>query len=356
MSGYLPERQVWATPVTLRRLRRLETGGQVVVGERGVVRPDDVVIRGEVAGEPLAVPVARLLELADPSLDRYLTRRPGEPVRQGEVIARVRGFFGLGARTCVSPASGVLELGADGSGQVFVVPAPQELRVLAHYPGTVVSVIPGRGVVIEFTAVGLQGIVGCGGDSGGRLVVLAGPTEPISADRVSQRLADAVLVGGSADSTCLRQAAEAGVRGVVVGSLRASAYEACLAESRRLPLVVTEGFGLRGMSRRCFELLRQHEGREARIRGGEGAEAGEPPEVVVPVRSPSAPRARPPALELGALVRIAAGPRALAVGQVVAVGAAPGRCSSGHISRWIDVKLDDEVVRVPVPNVELVGF
>lgn len=226
----------------------------------------------------------------------------------------------------------------------------------AHYPGVVVSVLPLRGVVIEFAAVGAQGIVGCGGEAGGRVRVLAEARECITAARVSPRWAGTVIIGGSIDPGGLRRAAEVGVQGIVVGSLRASVFEEALAEQHRLPIVVTEGFGQGGMAERAFDVLRQCEGLEARLAGGTLGNPTDLPEVVVPVDAPSAPRPKAPSLELGAAVRIVAGPRAFAVGTVASVGAEPRAFPGGVVDRWCAVALDDEQeVVVPRMNVELVG-
>jgi len=356
MAGSLLQRQLWTKPAAIRRMRRLDADGRVLVTEGEVVQPEDVILRGERVPAPLLVPAARILKLSDPSLDRYLTKRQGEAVRQGEVIAKTSGLLGLGTRACQSPAAGTLELGPSGSGEVLIALPAQDVEVRAHYPGVVVSVLAPRAVVVEFAAVGVQGIVGAGGESGGTLRVLSGPYAAISANRISNAFVGSVLVGGSADLAALRRAAVAGVAGMVVGSVSGAAFEAFVAERHPMPLVVTDGFGAGGMARRCFDVLQQHESREARVRGAEGGDGAEPPEVFVPIDDPAAPRTRPPVLELGALVRIVAGAEAFAVAQVSAVGAAPAQLPSGLVSRWIEVQLDDgRQVRVPVENVELLG-
>lgn len=355
MAGSLLQRQLWAKPAAIRRMRRMNADGRVLVTEGEVVQPEDVILRGERVPAPLLVPVARILKLSEPSLDRYLTKRQGEAVRQGEVIAQTSGFLGLGTRACQSPVAGTLELGPSGSGEVLIAPPAQDVEVRAHYPGVVVSIVPPHAVVIEFAAVGVQGVVGAGGEGGGTLRVLSGPHAAISANRISNAFVGSVLVGGLADLAALRRAAMAGVAGMVVGSVSGAAFEAFVAERHPMPLVVTDGFGAGGMAQRCFDVLQQHESREARICGVEGA-SGEPPEVFVPIDDPAAPRTRPPVLELGALVRIVAGAEAFSVAQVSAIGAAPALLPSGLVSRWIEVRLDDgRQVRVPVENVELLG-
>jgi hypothetical protein len=355
MAGVIPERALWARPVVLRRVRQLSLDGRVVVGERAVVKASDLVARGLRPALPVVVPVARLLQLGEPSLDRYMARHHGETIRQGELLAHKRGFVGLGSRSCRSPVAGTVQMGSPGTGEVLVVPPPEEVELRAQFPGTVVSILPLHGVVIELTAVGLQGIVGIPGETGGRIRVLSGPDQEIPSTRLTERLSGAVVVGGSIGLAALRRAAEVGVHGVVVGSLRASAYQRFVADNHDLPLIVTEGFGTSGMPEQVFEVLRQSEGRDARLQGG-GTD-GEPPEVLIPADDNTATRAKPPSLALGSMVRIVAGRHAFSLGQVSAVGGHPMRFPSGVVSRWIEVRLaDGTAARVPVANVELLGF
>lgn len=356
MVGALTERWLWTRPVILRRVRQMDVDGRVLVGERASVRPGDLLAHAQRSLPPTVIPAARVLGLVDPSLDRCMVRRPGDVVREGEVLAQRGGVLGIGSRVCRSPVSGTLQMGPRGSGELLVTPPPEEVELRAHLPGRVVSILPLRGVVVELAAMGAQGVAGRPGEAGGRIRVLSGPDQEIPANRVTDRLSATVLVGGTIGLTSLRRAVEVGVGAVVVGSLRAAALEAHLADPRGVPLVVIDSFGPRGMGRRCYEMLRQCEGREARVQVGSGGEDGDLPEVLVPLDDASAARQRRGALVLGALVRIVAGRHAFAVGQVVAVGAGPVRFASGLVGRWVDLLLEDgSQVRVPLVNVELVG-
>jgi hypothetical protein len=356
--GIIGERRIWSTPVLLRRARRLPVDGRVVVREQGIVRPDDIVARGEVEETSIVIPVANLLGLGDRPVEPFLQCRPGDAVAKDEVIARKKGPLGIGGRSCSSPVEGKLASGPLGSGEYLITPAPAEISVRAHYPGVVASIIPQRGIVVQVAAVGAQGLVGVGGETGGPIKVLAGPHESISAGRIVPRLAGSIIVGGQADLATLRRATALGAAGLVVGSLHASAFASYLAEPQRIPLVVTDGFGASGMAAAIHDLLSRNEGKDARLtaneNGTDGLDGAEPPEILIPVDSREAVRPRPIRLELGSRVRVTAGRDGFPIATVTAIGATPFRFDSGLVTDWIEVQLDDERrVRVPLANAEL---
>jgi hypothetical protein len=356
--GIIGERRIWSTPVLLRRARRLPVDGRVVVREQGILRPEDIVARGEREGSAIVIPVAKALRLGSHPVEPCLLCRPGDAVAKDEVIARKKGALGLGGHSCLSPVAGKFASGPVGSGEYLVTPAPTEIEIKAHYPGLVVSLIPQRGIAIQLAAVGAQGLVGVGGETGGPIRVLAGPREAISAGRIVPRLAGCIIIGGQADLAALRRATALGAAGLVIGTLRASVFASYLAEPQRIPLVVIDGFGTTGMSPAVHDLLRLNEGKDARLtaneHGTDGLDGPEPPEILIPVDSREAVRVRPLRLGLGSRVRIVGGHDGFATATVTAIGATPVRFDSGLVADWVDVQLDDERhVRVPLTNVEL---
>ena len=356
----LTERRVWSSPTVLRRVRKLPFDGQVLVREGRVVRIDDVVAATERPLRPVLVRVAAALGLRAEPVEPYLLRKPGDSVSAGDVLARRKRPLGIGSRTCLSPVSGKLVSGPAGSGDYMVIPASEPVEIRAHYPGVISAVIPLHGVVVRTTAIGAQGLVGCGGEGGGPIRVIAGALEPISPGRLIARLTGAVVVGGSADLATLRRAAALELGAIVVGSVRASVYEAYLAEAKKVPLLVLDAFGTGGMSEFIHELLRTREGAEARVTTGEPplglTSDGQPPEIVIPVNEGEAHGDRPIALDLNSRVRITAGPDAIADGLVTAIGKSPAALGPDLIADWVEVTVEGkQPVRVPIANLELMA-
>jgi hypothetical protein len=356
----IAERRVWIEPTSLRRVRVLPVEGQVLFREQRSVRIDDVVARAERPKPPLLLSISRALRVNSGPVEPYLLRRPGDDVAAGEVIARISGPLGTRKRECVSPVDGQLVSGPSGSGDYLVVPKPEVVELAAHYPGVVGAVIPQRGIVVQTTAVGAQGLAGFGGEGGGAIRVVSGAIEPISPGRLVPRLAGAVVVGGNADLSTLRRAVALGLGGVVVGSLPASVFAAYQLEEKTVPLLIVDGFGSGGMSPFVHDLFRRHEGLEARITTGVpplGLIRGEqPPEILVAVNSAEPLRDRPLTLKVGSRARVVAGLDDVADGLVREIGDKPMSFAPGLAAKWVEVVVDGkQPIRVPLVNVELMA-
>jgi hypothetical protein len=356
----IAERRVWTAPTSLRRVRTLPIEGQVLFREQRSVRINDVVARAERPQPPVLLSIASALGIRSGPVEPYLLRRPGDAVAAGEVITRVKGPLGIRNREFACPVDGQLVSGPPGSGDYLIIPKPEMVELAAHYPGVVGAVIPQLGIVIQTTAVGTQGLAGYGGEGGGPIRVVAGASEPISPGRLVPRLAGAVAVGGNADLATLRRAVSLGLGGVVVGSLPASVFEAYMLEEKTVPLLIVDGFGSGGMSPFVHDLLRRHEGLEARITTGEpplGLIAGEqPPEILIAVIHAEPKRDRPLTLKVGSRVRVVAGLDDIADGVVREIGSRPMAFTPRLAASWIEIAVDGrQPIRVPLANVELMA-
>jgi hypothetical protein len=199
-----------AIPLTLIQVeRRLPAKGEVLVrlGER--VEPTDVVARVHQTQDFRIVDVARKLGVPKSQVKRFLLKSVGDTVEAGQPIA-MRG--GLPGRKVPAPAKG--EIMAVGNGRVLLEVAPELIEVRAYLKGTISTVTPGMGVVIEATGAIVQGRWGCGGEAYGVLRVLAEkPDEPLRAKSIDVAAHGAIIVGGGwVDAAALEQAQQLQVR------------------------------------------------------------------------------------------------------------------------------------------------
>ncbi len=343
---------------TIRRERLLPVEGEVLVREGAHVDALSVVARAEVPGRYYILNVAQALRVSPEIVARYIRRRPGQSVEVGQVVARRRAGLGLLPRVVRAPRSGVVA--AVGGGRVLLESAGEPVELRAWLPGTVSSVIPKQGVLIETAGTWIQGVWGSGGESFGVLKVLAdGPDQPLEARSIDVSCHGAVLVGGSTmDQEALQQALELQVRGIVVGSLKPDLLE--MAKRVPFPVVTTEGIGQAPMAHPIFRLLQASDGREAAINGHNEPRWGAVrPEIVIPL--PAQKSAPPPPLpdrplEVGARIRVTRGPMLGAVGSVTHLPAQPLALETGARVWGAIVALDrDGEQYVPFLNLELLG-
>ncbi len=336
----------------LRVERVLPMEGEVYVSQGRRLRPHDLVARGELPGYASALPVAGLGAGDDGEGSVRLLKQPGDTVVAGEVIAVKRGFLGRERPVCTSPEAGVVVAVEAAKGYIVIGAPAQTLDLAAGVTGVVASVVPQRGAVIEVNAVHAQGLLMCGAETFGAL--RAGARNPGDAVQPDAASSGCILFGGTADDEIIAAASRAGVRALVVGSIPAATWLRLRAGAvPEVAIFVSEGIGRTPMAERTFGELLDVQGQIALLvpRG-----VAARPELVVSVEGATYVEAALPKLEIGAGVRVAAGPCAGQWGHVVALPGAARRLPGGLVCQLADVALvRGERLSVPLANLELVG-
>ncbi|MBE3590149.1 MAG: hypothetical protein IMW98_04930 [Firmicutes bacterium] len=386
-SAYTPGLKVTGS-TRIRKTRRLPIPGEVLVRAGDTVRPDTVVARALLPGNPQTLNLANLLGAQPSDIVDYMLKKQGEAVAAGEPIARSRGFFGLGAREVRSPISGTIELVSTVTGQLTLREPPIPVEIQAYIHGRVVEILEREGVTVETSGALIQGIFGVGGERFGTLrVVVERPTDELDETRIRPEHKGCVVVGGSLVTRgALRKAGEVGVAGIVVGGIvdvdlvEYVGHDIGVAitgqEDVPATLIVTEGFGPMAMAERTFQLLRRLEGREASINGATQIRAGVMrPEVVVSTASAAAaavsaataadagaPGAADPedeatVLDIGTRVRVIREPFFGRLGVVTALPPELTPIETEARVRVVTVQLRDsgETITIPRANVEILA-
>lgn len=340
--------------IAIKRERLLPVRGEVLVNMGARVEPTDVVARASLGGELHVVEVGKTLSVKNEALDRYLLKAVGDTVEEGEAVAAKGGRLLPLRRVCRSPIAG--RIVAIESGRVVLKSRTKTFELHAHYSGTVVSVMPSLGVVIETKGALVQGVWGAGGEAQGVLKMLAeDPKEVLVTETIDVGCHGSVIVSGSlADEKVLQQAEQMQVRGIVVGSIEAGLRERD--SDFPCPIIVTEGMGRVPMSSVVFELLRSNAGREVSISGKTQPRWGAVrPEILIHSQRREIVPARQQ-LEVGVQVRVIRQPYLGSVGKVVSLPSQPRVVDSGAMLKGAVVELEEGGrVFVPYANLELVG-
>jgi hypothetical protein len=356
----MPETRI--TPLTfVRRERILPARGEVLVRLGDLVGPADVVACCQVPGSVEVVDISRELGLPGDRATRCVRKAVGDVVQPNEVLASHRSLLAPLGPSSTARAGG--RIMAVQSGLVLIESAPTTYLLRAHIAGRVASVMPGLGVVIATNAALIQGMWGCGGEAEGVLRVLADePAKPLRAGSIDLSCRDTIVVGGSGfDEEALYQAVQAGVRGIIAGSLNSDLIPAVI--KLPFPVVVTEGFGSCPMSEMAFSLLQANAGREAMLDAGtQPGRGARRPELLIPAQSgdarPAEPLAEPdamPELRPGMRVRALRAPYLGRIGTVAGLPARALRLESGVRLPVAEVRFDaGQPVLIPLANLELV--
>jgi len=356
---------------TVSKTRKLPIRGEVCVNVGDEVNFDKIIARTQLSGNPEIINAALLLGVETQELPEHVTKKIGEKVAGGEVIAASGSLFGFMKKQVTSPVDGTMESISDATGQIIIRGLPVPVEIDAYIPGRVVELLPGEGAVIETNAAFVQGIFGVGGETHGRIrMAVDSPDEVLTDDKITSQDKGAVVVGGSLVTLeALRKGAEVGVACIVAGGVNHTDVTTFIGEEIGvaitgqeevgLTLIITEGFGKMNMSRRTFDLLKSFEGRMACANGATQIRAGVlRPEIIIPhekVGPQVADKELASGMVPGTPVRIIRLPYFGAIGKVVSLPVELQQVESRSFVRVLTVELDDgRIVSVPRANVEII--
>jgi hypothetical protein len=359
--------QIW-----LVKERILPLKGDVIVSKGDVVEPDTVVAQTHLPGPVEPVNVANVLGVPPEDINDCMLKQEGDPVEEGEVIARSSSFFGLFKSECKSKIKGSVENVSHVTGQVLLRGTPMPVQVKAYLKGEVTEIHPDEGVTVACIGAFVQGIFGIGGETHGEIkVVCTSYDETLDEAKITADCADKVVVGGSrVTAAALKKAIDVKARGVVTGGFDDRdlrdflGYDLGVAitgsEDLGITLVVTEGFGEIAMAEKTFALLKRHEGKMACINGATQIRAGViRPEVVIPKQASGLKEEVHETdiggLSIGSPVRIIRQPYFGALGSVTDLPAPLQVLESESKARVLEVELDGgKRAVIPRANVEMI--
>lgn len=359
--------------VLVTKKRILPLKGEVVVKVGDKVSPDTVVARTNLPGNVEPINIANILGLPPEDVPEHMLRKEGERVKENEVIAKSKSFFGLFSSECRSKAEGTVESVSSITGQVLIRGNPIPVEIKAYLEGEVVEVFPKEGVSVSTWGSFIQGIFGIGGETHGEIkIVTKDNTEVLTDTLIDKECAGKVIVGGSlVTSLAIKKAVSVGAKGIVVGGFDDKdlreflGYDLGVAitgsEELGITLVVTEGFGQINMAERTFNLLKSKQGKKACINGATQIRAGViRPEVVIPYTDDIHRKIETEAfenigLDIGSPIRVIRQPHFGRLGKVVGLPSPLQKLESESSARVLEVEFEDKTrAIIPRANVEMI--
>lgn len=339
---------------TIVRERVLPVAGKVNAHMNQRVNPTDVIAEANFAREHVLLDVARTFGVSPNAADKMIKVNEGDKLSQGALVAESGGIF---SRSIRAPRPGRVMVA--GSGQVLMEVGDARVELKAGLPGTVIQVLPERGVVIRTAGALVQGMWGNGRiDNGLMRVLLDKPDDVLAADRLDVSMRGSVILGGHIrDVETLRAAADLTVRGMIVSSMLSPLIQA--AYQMRYPILVLDGFGALPMNSAAFKLLTTNKEREVTVNAEHfDRYSGNRPEVIIPL--PIADEPDEPqhytTFAVGLTVRMRRPPFTGVIGTIANLPAGLSLLQNGLRAPAADVKLENgETVTVPLVNLEVVG-
>lgn len=354
---------------TVTKERVLPIAGEVTVKVGDTVTAETIVAQTHVPSDVHMRPIAYIVGCEPYELPTYMKFKEGDFVKEGDLMAETKSFFGLFHSTHYSKHTGTIELISDVTGMVAIREPPTPVQLNSFIPGKITAIVEDLAVTIETEAALIQGIFGIGGERHGELMIIAEPDEVLTMDHITKECNGKILVGGSlVTAEILKKASDFGVKGIVVGGLRRDdlnkylGYEIGVAitgqENINLTCIITEGFGEMRMAGHIYNLLKSHNGRPASINGATQIRAGViRPEIIVPLQDNARVDEEETltyGMEIGTRVRVIRQPYFGALGSVAELPIELQAVETESHVRVLNVKLEDgRIVTVPRANVEI---
>ena len=225
--------------------------------------------------QPTIIDIARQMGIKPAHIRGYLKFKQGDFIQAGQSLVKLA----PGKPLITSPKTGTLQTSNTTDGTIVIKYDLEPVRMESFVSGTITHVKENWSALVEGQGVVLHGIIGFGKDTSGTLHVLH------DSDHLNAELQNRIVIYPQpVDARFLSDCASAGVRGVIIPSIRNAEWVAfsgreisvALTGDEDIPLTVilTEGFGTVDMLESDFRFLKEMEGRIASLRGRTQIRAG----------------------------------------------------------------------------------
>lgn len=349
MPIYLDVLQV--SPHTIiRRICRLTLPGKVLVSPGDDVRPQEIVAEATLQAGVISLDIERGLGVSREEADACVLRKPGDRLKEGDLIAQCEGTL---TRLIRSPADGTL---LDVSrGKAVLATGYQTFTVQAGLIGVVEDIFPEYGIQLRVEGSLVQGEWGNGRMGEGTLQVFE-ETSTEEEGELSLVPGSILALNALTDPKWFRFANARELSGLVVGwmpfEMQATAADCAV------PVLVLSGFGEGQMDPLTWDLLSSRTGEPCCVNATPADPfLGQRPELIIPSEQgePEDALGFQTLLTPGQRVRILTGAAKGKSGKVVSLEG-PLLFESGFTfpAATIDL-LDGKQVQVPQQDMVILG-
>lgn len=262
------------------RIRRFLRGKgilKVAVGQQ--VAPEEIIGSSTLSSGFRTLNLATLLSVSPSDVARYLTRKVGQIIYKGELLASKKGFLFSKQKMVTAPTDGILDFLNSKTGELRMSFIPKKVNLPAGVYGIVEAVDNENGLVVIRTKVSkIYGMFGSGGSRDGILLILNTKNSLVSKPAILTKYDGHVLVGRNLFfKDAIASSISAGVNGIITGGINAKDYRAMAGGRLIFPkkldndigisIVICEGFGSIPIGIDIFEMLSEYEGKFVSIDG-----------------------------------------------------------------------------------------
>ncbi len=241
-------------------------GKPVVKAVQNVV-DTDIIAHCEISAGQRLIKIAHTLGVTGREVGKYLTRKIGDRVYEGEIIARKKGLFAVGKREIKSPIDGLISE-IDERGDIILKFLPKPVRLISGASGIVREITESK-ITIATSALKINGFVSEGKMREGIIEIISAPKEYVFPNMIKPDSRGKILVGGSLlEKSSLEKAVTLGVAGIITGGINFKEFDdISKGGDIGITVLVTEGFGTNPMGKDIWDLVNGKKGRLGFISG-----------------------------------------------------------------------------------------
>ncbi len=243
--------------------------GRATVKVGQMVTDTEIIAHCEISAGQRLIKIAHELGVRGKEVHKYLIRKIGDRIYEGEIIARKKGMLGVGKKEIKTPVDGIITE-IDDRGDVILKFLPKPVRLLAGASGQIKEITDAK-ISISTVGTSIYGFVSIGKDREGIISVIGGPKEFIIPSKINSDAKGKILVGGALlEKSALEKAVTLGVEGVITGGMNFRDFDVLGGgQDIGTSIIITEGFGSAPMGDDIWNYLNKNQGRLGFILGNE---------------------------------------------------------------------------------------
>lgn len=149
---------------------RLPKDSEVLVSMGSEVNEGDILAKTYVSKDTLSFPLASVLKVKPDNVFRFLLKKVGEEVKNGDLVAQKKGLFGILKKKFYSPVDGKIDSVDLATGDLLINLPLEEYPFKSDVSGKVVEAL-GDLISVEFKAFALEAETSYNGKKVGRLAL-----------------------------------------------------------------------------------------------------------------------------------------------------------------------------------------
>ena len=344
--------------------RKLPLKGTINYKKGDYVKNDDIVAFTFLPGNVHMVNIANQLNIEPEAIKDYLVININQEIKKNSIIAENKGFFGFFKSQVKAPLEGKISNISTTTGQIMISEPDIPIEVDAYLDGKIIDIIKDEGVIVQSQGSLVQGIIGVGGEKKGEIILDNNNLEDID---VQNKI---VVIKGSINKSLYDKYSRRGAIGIIAGGFDYQSLSEILGyklgvaitgtEKINTTLIITEGFGEAQMSKKTYEILKNHEGKKASINGATQIRAGVMrPEILIPSNTNlevnESFNEDDLAISIGSIVRVIRDPFFGEIGKVVKLPSELMKINTETMTRVAEIAFDNEEKEIiPRANLEVI--